>query len=311
MPGRVGPPAVLKPAAEMVLQGAGQRARPVAPGGVDHHPRRLVDHRQPVVLVEDLQGDVFRLRGLARDRREHDHDPLAGMEPVGGLSALAAIDRHAAGGDHAAEMDAAVGGEVTGQEDVQPPARLLGGDHELQRLRGEVFHRSIDGWPERGAVRRSRGKKRDDERKVWGHTVRGSKPTATVASSLRDRGLTGHLSQLDNHVCKMKNAKGRYGYLSSALLLRGFLRRALCTRRLGNRRVGQGGQGAGLHGGRGFVPFVVLRGLAQILADLGELDVQTGRRGGTLAPGDSSSRSWGPSAGGENLGWGSKWANLS
>ena len=67
------------------------------------HPRRLVDDHQLVVLVEDLQGDVFRPRRLAGDFRQDDGDALAGVEAIGGLAA-AAVDLDAAGGDHAAEM---------------------------------------------------------------------------------------------------------------------------------------------------------------------------------------------------------------
>ena len=64
-------------AAEMVLHGAGQRAGPVPAGGMDHHSRRLVDHREPLVLVEDFQG-MFWAGGLARRISEHHDHALAG-----------------------------------------------------------------------------------------------------------------------------------------------------------------------------------------------------------------------------------------
>ena len=60
---------------EMELQGAGQRARPVSPGRMHDHARRLVDHHQVLVLVEDVQRDVFGPRGLAGDFRQHDRRP--------------------------------------------------------------------------------------------------------------------------------------------------------------------------------------------------------------------------------------------
>jgi hypothetical protein len=50
---------------------------------MDHEPRGLGDHRQIVVLVADVEGDLF---GLERDGswlRQLDHDLVAGLETVG------------------------------------------------------------------------------------------------------------------------------------------------------------------------------------------------------------------------------------
>ena len=63
--------------AEVELQGAGQRARPVASGRMHDHARRLVDDRHVLVLVEDVQGDVFGPGGLAGDFGQDDRHPLA------------------------------------------------------------------------------------------------------------------------------------------------------------------------------------------------------------------------------------------
>ncbi len=43
-----------------------QRARPVATTGVDNEPHRLVDDKQRVVLVEDVQRNVLRTLGKHR-----------------------------------------------------------------------------------------------------------------------------------------------------------------------------------------------------------------------------------------------------
>ena len=45
---------------QMVKQRVHQRARPVSRCRVDHHPRRLVQHREIQILVEDLEGQRFR-----------------------------------------------------------------------------------------------------------------------------------------------------------------------------------------------------------------------------------------------------------
>ena len=126
--------------AEVELQGPGQGPRPMSPRRMDHHAGRLVDDHQLVVLVEDVQGDVFRSGRLAGDFRQHDADALAGAEAEGRLAA-AAVDRRAAGGDDAAEVPAAVGGEVHGQEDVQPQLGFGLADDQFDGLVGELSFR--------------------------------------------------------------------------------------------------------------------------------------------------------------------------
>ena len=88
-----------------------------------HHARRLVDDGQPVVFIEDVERDILGRGGLAGDLGQNRPDPLAGFEAVARLAPLR-VDGDTAGGDHAAEMDAAVVGEMVDQEDVEPPAGL-------------------------------------------------------------------------------------------------------------------------------------------------------------------------------------------
>ena len=123
--------------AEVKLQGAGQRARPVPARRMHDHARRLVDHHQVLVLVEDLQRDVLRPRRLAGDLRQDDRDPLPGLEAIGRLAAIA-VDLDAAGRNHAPQMDPAVVVEMDGQEDVEPLACFRLGDDQLDRIAGKM-----------------------------------------------------------------------------------------------------------------------------------------------------------------------------
>ena len=59
-PGRVDHPRA--ELVEMKLQRRGQRAGPVPLGRMHDHARRLVNHRQPLVLIKDFEGYLFRLR---------------------------------------------------------------------------------------------------------------------------------------------------------------------------------------------------------------------------------------------------------
>ena len=99
MPGRLSPPGA-EARSEAELQGAGQRARPMAAGRMHDHARRLVDDHHVVVLVEDIQRNVFRPRRLAWDVGQSDRNTLVGLEPIRWFAA-AAIDLDAAGHDDA------------------------------------------------------------------------------------------------------------------------------------------------------------------------------------------------------------------
>ena len=136
MPGRLLPPLVLSVGPKWNCNALAKRARPVPPGRMHHHARRLVDHHQPLVLIEHVQGDVLRPRRRAGNLRQHDHDPLARLEPIRRLAAPA-VHPDAAGRNHAAEMNPAVVGKMARQEGVQPVAGLGGLDRDLDRLGGK------------------------------------------------------------------------------------------------------------------------------------------------------------------------------
>ena len=98
-----------------------------------HHARRLVDDHNVVVLVENIQRNVFRARRLAWDFGQRDQNTLVGFEPIRRLAA-AAIHFDPAGHNDAAHQHAAVVREAARQKGIEPAARLSGIDDQLNRL---------------------------------------------------------------------------------------------------------------------------------------------------------------------------------
>ena len=130
------PAAAAEAGAKVELQRTDKRSRPVSAGRMHDHPRRLVDDDQVLVFEEDLQGNLFRPRGLAGNFRQNDPHPLPRANAIGRLSAVL-VDAHAAGRNHAPQMAPAVIVKVQGKQNVQPLAGLTFVDDELDRLVGE------------------------------------------------------------------------------------------------------------------------------------------------------------------------------
>ena len=120
MPGRE----LVAAAGAVVHEPLGQRAVLVARGRMDHHARRLVDDQQPVVLVDDLVGHVFRRERGAGGGGACHSDLFAGAQHVAlarrplrrRSRGLSSIRRWAA-----ARRDLGARRE----DDVEPPAGLV------------------------------------------------------------------------------------------------------------------------------------------------------------------------------------------
>ena len=78
MPGPLDPANAGKRIAAMMDQRIDQRAGPVAGAGMHDEPHRLVDHDQLVVLIEDVERDIFALRLRRLWLRQRDRHRLAG-----------------------------------------------------------------------------------------------------------------------------------------------------------------------------------------------------------------------------------------
>ncbi len=144
--------AVVAQLAEVELQGVDQRAAPVPLRRVDDHVVRLVDDRQELVLVEDVERDVFRHREVVRRRRQPDFDVIAVADLVTRLGRLP-VDQHAARVDDAPDDRAAVVGEHADQVLVQahPLHLVLGGQLDglgavVRGGRDEVGHAMAPVW---------------------------------------------------------------------------------------------------------------------------------------------------------------------
>ena len=74
---------------KMELERVDQRTAPVSPRGMRDHSRRLVHHRQVVVLKNDLNRQVFRLRAYLRQFGKPYRDDVAGANLVRGFHRVA------------------------------------------------------------------------------------------------------------------------------------------------------------------------------------------------------------------------------
>ena len=119
-----------KGALAVVQQGVHQGAGVVPRGGVDHHPLGLVDHQQPVVLVDDIQGDVLRQHLQFHRVGEGDRHHVPGAEQL-------LFPRRPAVDQHPAALAKALGGgaaqflQLPGDGLVQPLVLLPGGKGQL------------------------------------------------------------------------------------------------------------------------------------------------------------------------------------
>ena len=113
-----------------------QRAVPVAAARVHDETRRLVDHEQCVVLVDDRQRHRFgQERHFPRIGFRADHDPFAAVDP-GGRRRRAAVERGAAGVDPGLEPRARELRQRACQRGVEALPRGVG--RQRQRVRGRV-----------------------------------------------------------------------------------------------------------------------------------------------------------------------------
>src|SRR5256885_1375385 len=107
-----------------------QRAPPMPFRGMDDHARRLVDGREPLVLVKNLEGNLLRFRPFAGRLGPSNLDPIAGPQTMTGLGRLAA-NSDAVGIDQPSQMPTAELRESSGKNDIQALAGLVGRNDEF------------------------------------------------------------------------------------------------------------------------------------------------------------------------------------
>jgi hypothetical protein len=96
------------------------------------HAGSLIHHDDRIVLVKNFNRDILRRGALARHLDLAYGDPPAGSQLERRLAILA-VDTHVAGVDRAAQRGSAERGQLAGQKNIEPLARLIGRDLELKR----------------------------------------------------------------------------------------------------------------------------------------------------------------------------------
>ena len=105
----------------MELDRVDQRPCPVALGGMRDHPRRLVDDRERLVLVDDVDRDVLGDGCGVEELGQPDADDVARAHLVRGLD-RAAVHVHGLGLDDPLDHAPGIVGEPAGKVGVDPPA---------------------------------------------------------------------------------------------------------------------------------------------------------------------------------------------
>ena len=112
----------------VVENGVDQSALPMADRRMDHKSRRLVQTQQVIVLVEDIEGDIFR-RDMGRDcggGRQAGLDFVAGPDRIGGAG-HGAVDLHQARGQRFLPAGSAEVRPLPGEPAVEAVGALPGG----------------------------------------------------------------------------------------------------------------------------------------------------------------------------------------
>src|SRR5919197_2800488 len=120
-----------------------ERARMDARRRVDDHAGGLVDDDYLLVLVDDVERDLFGREFRRRRRGQLDLDALARPQLVRRLR-RAPADEHVAVLDRALERRAAHALDPRGEECVEARARVLLGGFESERPGFRLGERSVD-----------------------------------------------------------------------------------------------------------------------------------------------------------------------
>jgi len=99
-------------------QGVDQGSPGISGPGMDDQPRRLVDHQQGGILIDDLQGDVLR-HDLARRRRGNRQKDFVPPPHPGGCLGRLAVEKDAPRRQDPGDLGAGEGILPAGQEDVE------------------------------------------------------------------------------------------------------------------------------------------------------------------------------------------------
>ena len=100
--------------------------------GVDHHSRRLVHHRQVVIFVNNVEGDVLGNRSQRRPLRCAQDGNLLAAAQLQRRLGNRAVDQRLFFAQHLLHPRPADVGNLLSQELVEPLAGSLGGNGDGQ-----------------------------------------------------------------------------------------------------------------------------------------------------------------------------------
>ena len=116
-------PEFSEPARQLVgIKGEGvyQSAVSIAAGGVNNHIGLLVENNYILILIDDIQRDIFRFNLLARKLRQSQIDCVTGTELKAGLDYFS-VDLNASGADLSLDHSPAEVTEPSVEIFIHPP----------------------------------------------------------------------------------------------------------------------------------------------------------------------------------------------
>ena len=117
--------------AKMVQQSIHQGSAALAGAGMHDHARGLVDHRQPIIFIDNLQRNVFGRGAQCRPLQVADeHDVVAFAQPQSRLFAFA-IDLNPAFGNQLLNTGAADLRQLRGEKLVETAAYIVFAHHKF------------------------------------------------------------------------------------------------------------------------------------------------------------------------------------
>ena len=111
--------------------GVGKGTRGMSGRRMDRHPRRLVDHQDLRVLVDDAEREFLRHQ-IAFDRVGDVHGYLSARTELRGGQGGGPVHRDVSLGNQALDLGARQVSALPGQEQVEPSKRPIG--REMERL---------------------------------------------------------------------------------------------------------------------------------------------------------------------------------
>jgi hypothetical protein len=120
---------------EMKLQGSRQGSEVIAPSWVDDHVRSLVDHDQRIVIIKDIQGDIFGGKCSIGRFRKVKLDAIIDAQPTRHFDGKS-IDQDAVVLQHSLKGGSAEIGVQTDEIVIDAPSMRAGLDDHLDRFSG-------------------------------------------------------------------------------------------------------------------------------------------------------------------------------